>query len=101
MKHSFSCCLDINIFFYLIAKRGVSVNQPQDVAVDAATGGEFGKDSRLHLLLPLLDDNFAGLPLPYHLLVALTDFCIDLLGEEGSSHAVLSGWRALCYCVRA
>lgn len=80
--------------FHLIAKRGVSVNQPQDVAVDAAAGGEFGKDCRLHLLLPLLDNHLACLPLPHHLLVALTDLCIDLHREKRQSH-VLSGWSAM------
>lgn len=90
----------LGIFLHLIAERGVSVHQPQDVAVDAATGGEFGKDGGLHLLLPLLDDHLAGLPLPHHLLVALADLCIDLRGgEKEPSHAALSGWRRVRPCV--
>lgn len=62
----------------LVAQRGVPVDQAQHVAVDAAAGGELGKDGRMHLLLPLLDDHLAGLPLPHHLLVALADLCINL-----------------------
>lgn len=54
------------------------MDEPQDVAVDAAARGELGKDGRLHLLLPLLDDHLTGLPLPHHLLVPLADLCIDL-----------------------
>lgn len=66
----------------LVAERGVPVNQPQDVAVDAAARGKLGKDGRLHLLLPLLHDHLAGLPLPHHLLVPLADLRVNLQSQD-------------------
>lgn len=75
----FSCGVD-----YLIAESGVSVHQAQDVTVDAAPRGELGKDGRLHLLLPLLDDHLTGLPLAHHLLIPSCDLLIDLQGETKS-----------------
>lgn len=75
------------------------MNQPQDVAVDAAARGELGKDGRLHLLLPLLDDHLAGLPLPHHLLVALADLCIDLHSKDKSSDTAFQVQGGVCVCV--
>lgn len=71
---------------HLVAECGVSVNKSQDVTVDAAARGELGEDGRVHLLLPLLDDHLAGLPLPHHLLVALADLCINLYRKTSQSH---------------
>lgn len=80
---------------HLVAERGVSVNQAQDVAVDAAARGQLGKDGRLHLLLPLLDDHLAGLPLPHHLLVALADLRINLhRRHKTQSHLCVSNKKA-------
>lgn len=66
---------------YLIAECGVSVHQAQDVTVNAAPGGELGKDGRLHLFLPLLDDHLTGLPLAHHLLIPCCDLLVNLQGE--------------------
>lgn len=70
---------------HLVAERGVPVNQPQDVAVDAAARRKLGEDGRLHLFLPLLHDHLAGLPLPHHLLVPLADLHVNLQSQDKDS----------------
>lgn len=63
---------------HLVAERGVPVDEPQHVTVDAAARRQLGEDGRLHLLLPLPDDHLARLPLAHHLLVALADLAVNL-----------------------
>ena len=76
---------------HLVAERRVPVNQPQDVAVDAAARRQLGKDGRLHLFLPLLHDHLAGLPLPQHLLVPLADLHVNLQsGDRDTNEDVMN-----------
>lgn len=100
-----SCC---GGFLHLVAECGVSVNESQDVAVDAAARRELGKDSRLHLLLPLLDDHLTGLPLPHNLLVALADLRVDLNRKKRQSYVafqikrqIKTVWTCITHVVEA
>lgn len=81
---------------HLVAECRVSVDESQDVTVDAAAWGQLGKDGRLHLLLPLLDDHLTGLPLPQHLLVALADLCINLHRKKKDNHTPQRQIQMVC-----
>lgn len=84
---------------HLITECRVSVNQSQDVTVDAAAWWELGKDGRLHLLLPLPDDHLTGLPLTHHLLVTLADLCIYLWKSDAARHNVKKTKETVHECV--